>query len=424
MTPAQAPAPRPPFEVYSVHFNFVGGQAIPLRDPMTDRIVGENPEWVTGQSSRPVAYVRGITPRVQVVFRGTPKEDGSYLVGAVGPLLGVDQASVTLAFDSVSGLTAAIPLSLSGPLPDVIGVHNVSLDWYACDLAAPETQQSLGSSLHEVCTTWRPLIPDSNQWLEDWVYSPLVQWTSRWAAGAGDERQICDAIIRNVASSGLQYGIGAWKIRDMLLRGGGMCGAWYYMFQQMAHSQGVFVHRRFFRVHWRQLQNGEERWCALVIRSGGLNRPRPSHPLATFRDHDGSLADVRTATLAQRTEYRYRFWGMRGQFADGHCINFLQHDGRLVLYDACFGLGPVEIDGPLPPDDGSIWGSQQLASFKARYLDNAVDYMLGSLYNSGSLWRSSRGTSFALEQLGVTVRTAQIPETDNGIDGLTFGWAG
>jgi hypothetical protein len=84
----------------------------------------------------------------------------------------------------------------------------------------------------------------------------------------------------------------------------------------------------------------------------------------------------------------------------------------------------VEIDGPLPPDDDSIWGGQELASFKARYLDSAVDYMLGSLYNNARFWRSSRGTSFAPEQLGVTVRTAHIPETDSGIDGLTFGWAG
>ena len=52
------------------------------------------------------------------------------------------------------------------------------------------------------------------------------------------------------------------RVREMLIRGGGMCGGWYLMFQQMAHVQGVFVHRRCFLVHWRTLPNGEESWCA------------------------------------------------------------------------------------------------------------------------------------------------------------------
>ena len=103
----------------------------------------------------------------------------------------------------------------------------------------------------------------------------------------------------------------------------------------------------------------------------------------SFRDHDGPFADVGTAALTVRVERRYRFWGMRGAWYDGHCINFLEHAGRLYLYDACFGAGPFEIDGPLPPDDNSVWGGRQLASFKAQYLDAAVDYMLGSLYNGG-----------------------------------------
>jgi len=267
---------------------------------------------------------------------------------------------------------------------------------------------------------------NGGQGLEDWVYSPLVRWTSLWAAGAGDERAICDAIIRNVASSGLRYGlsvpVAVTSIREMLIRQEGMCGNWYQMFQQMAHCQGVFVHRRSFGVHWRTLPTAEERWCAIVIKSGGLNRPAPPLLAARFRDHDGPLADVGTGALTLRTERRYRFWGLPGGWLDGHCINFLEHDGCVVLYDACFGIGPVEIDGPLPPANESVWGSVQLASFKERYLDAAVDYMLGSLYNGGQLWRSRRGSRFSAEQLGVTVRTSQIPETDCGVDGLTFGW--
>jgi hypothetical protein len=203
-----------------------------------------------------------------------------------------------------------------------------------------------------------------------------------------------------------------------------MCGIWYHLFQQMAHCQGVFVHRRFFRVHWRRLPSGEDRWCALVIRSGGLNQPEPTHSPRSFRDHNGPLADVGAAALTTCVERRYRFWGLEGAWYDGHCVNFLEYSSRLYLYDACFRTAPIEINGPLPPDDGSVWGGHQLASFKSQYLDRAVDYMLGSLYNGGRLWRSAPATSTTPESTGVTVRTAQIPETDSGIDGLTFGWAG
>ena len=66
-----------------------------------------------------------------------------------------------------------------------------------------------------------------------------------------------------LALSGLRYGVSERRVRQMLIRGGGMCGGWYLMFQQMAHIHGVFVHRRCFLVHWRTLPNGEESWCAL-----------------------------------------------------------------------------------------------------------------------------------------------------------------
>ena len=62
----------------------------------------------------------------------------------------------------------------------------------------------------------------------------------------------------------------------MLLNQGGMCGVWYQAFQQMAHCQGVFVYRRRFMVDWRHMPDGEEHWCAIVIRTGGLNQAGPT----------------------------------------------------------------------------------------------------------------------------------------------------
>ncbi|WP_143393881.1 hypothetical protein [Fimbriiglobus ruber] len=194
------------------------------------------------------------------------------------------------------------------------------------------------------------------------------------------------------------------------------------MFQQMTHCQGVFTHRRCFLVDWRTVPPGEEHWCALVIRGGGLNQPHPTHPASHFRDHDASFPIVGMASLTDRTERRYRFWGdpSPGMWGDGHCINFLEYDGKLFLYDPSFGTGPFEIDHPLPPDNLTVLGGSLLDSFKANYLDTAVDYMLGSLYNGSNFYKSDQSA----RANGITVKTVRIPATVNGNNGITFGWGG
>ena len=46
------------------------------------------------------------------------------------------------------------------------------------------------------------------------------------AAGQDDEKSICDAIVKNVAASGLRYGwpLRVRGVRSLLQQGGGMCG--------------------------------------------------------------------------------------------------------------------------------------------------------------------------------------------------------
>jgi len=418
MTAVQGIAPAP-FQVHSVHFDFPGGQAIRLRNHATDLVLGLTPEWDTSGRNELAAYARGTSPQLRVIFHGTPAANGSYTVGAEGTHSDLTEQQVDLVFDVATGLSQPVSLAFADPLPDVIGRHQMTFEWYALDQADPSQHRPAGNTTHAICTTWRAMIPNPAQRLPSWTYARLVEWTSQWAAGCNNEKAICDAIINNLASSGLRYGVSERRVREMLIVGGGMCGGWYLMFQQMAHTQGVFVHRRCFLVHWRTLQNGEESWCALVIRAGGLNQPAPTQNASQFRDHDGPFP-VAPLTLINRNERRYRFWGRPGGWLDGHCVNFLEHEGRLYLYDACFAAGPFEIQGALPPDNLSVWGGAQLASFKADYLDGAVDYMLGSLYNGALLLRSVQATGAN----GITVRTAQIPTLVNGADGVTFGWAG
>ncbi len=422
MDPGSSPSSsqRAPFEVHSIHFSFPGSPAIGLKDPATDDYVSIAPEWTANPPrDEPAAYVRGVRPPLWVVFRGSPAADGTYTIGGAGALVEVDEGSVSLTFDAHSGLSAPIRFQAKSPLPDRIGRHSARFDWYVCDPVDRNVRLSAGSSSHTICTAWRAMRPDPTGQgrLHNWAYKPLMEWTCEWAAGQDDEKSICDAIIGNLRRSGLQYGIRGYDVREVLQQKGGMCQGWYHTFQQMAHCQGVFVHCRRFLVDWRQMPNGQEQWCALVIRSGGLNQAQPAHPESEFHDNDTAFPIIVPVALQRRRERRYRFWGHPGWYDDGHCINFLEYRGRLYLYDACFGTGPFEIDPPLPPDDLSVVGGADLTSFKVRYLDTAVDYMLGTLYNGTVLHQTiRRGLN------GMTVKTALIPETVGGTAGLTFRW--
>src|SRR5690606_5750444 len=185
---------------------------------------------------------------------------------------------------------------LSAPLPDRVG--SVRLAW-AWMLRGPWGEAPLGTTGHLVHLTWRTPLPAA-PWAEpvygsypapspevavdNWTYAKLVEWTCEWAAGAGSELEICEAIARNVSRSGLAYYVSAWDVRTMLLQGGGMCGGWYKLFQGLAAAQGVPVHRRSYSVDWRALAPTEAMWCAIVVEAPGINRTEPVEGASAFHD--------------------------------------------------------------------------------------------------------------------------------------------
>jgi hypothetical protein len=380
---------------------------------------------VAGGRNELAAYVRSTRPSLRVVFRATPAANGTYTVGADGTPFQVAEQAVALDFDPVhGGRSAPVVFQTTNDLPDAIGLHAVKLDWYVREQPAPSPCPPAGTSTHRIATSWRAFVapPAGETGLPAWVYRPLMEWTCQWAAGLDDELAICNAIIANVGSSGLQYGVlGVYQVRDLLLNQGGMCGAWYQTLQHMAHCQGVFVYRRRYLVDRRPMPHHEEHWCAIVIRAGGLNRADPNVPPMGFRDnHAGFPVPPGGVPIVHANERRWRFWCIPGYISDGHCINFLVHDGGLYLYDACFGLGPIQVNAPLPVNNTNVaQGGADLAPFRAAYLDTAIDYMLGSIWNGADFLQ----TTFPVPDInGMTVRTADIPEVVNGNPGLTFRW--
>jgi len=432
-------------ETYSVLFRFEGSEAVELRDYRDDVPVGmdNKPEWLKGTHNYPAAYVKGTTVKVKVIFFKQDSTGVKCKIGAKGNILDIREREVILEFKGSSGsrggISEPVEFEFDGPLPDCIGLHDIKLSWYFLPYRGgdfSEKRFAMGESRHTVCTTWKRqrVVPDE---LEAWSYTAIMEWTCQWAAGKDNEKNICDAIIGNLYSSGLRYGVCGWEVRGMLLGGGGWCGGWAKLFQAMANSQGVYVHYYFFSLEWRTNFLGRENqsgWCALVNIDGGQNQVSPTETPSVFYDNTVQFPvpeneEVPIETIAAS---RYRFFSKPGSYRDGHCINFLEYENKLYLYDPSFGTGPFELDMKLPESNpDKPVGGEALASFKADYLDMAFKFLLGSFCNGDKLYETiafdKEGQLLLVPQNGMTVETKLIPdviESENGekTPGITLYW--
>jgi hypothetical protein len=405
---------------------------------VTLEFLGTTPEWTAAGARQPAAFVSGARPRVRVVFRrmtGTAASTAKWTVGANGvhgP--GLVARTVRLQFDA-HGNSQPIDFHFTAPIVRGITAARRHWRWFA---EGDDGRHALGVTRHLVYHTWgRPV--DSTSWAitseqqpgpfgnpgTPWVYLPIMDWTCRWAAGQRDDKRICDAILANVGRSRLKYAVGAWNVGAMLLAGGGYCGGWFRMFQAMAGAHGVRVHRRAFLVDWRIEHREIMRWCAIVVSAPGLRRKRPVEAASTF--HDSNVGRAKRYPIQRFHVRRYRFWGHPGSKADGHCINFLQHDGRWYLYDACFFTKPIELRNfALPATSASrTIAVENQGDFQRAYLNRAVSHMLGSLRHGRELFKTERPglqePQFKSTQTrnGLSVRTAIIPERWRNI---TFYW--
>ncbi|HEV8613379.1 MAG TPA: hypothetical protein VGQ73_07700 [Gemmatimonadales bacterium] len=425
-----------PFTVESIHFAYPGNpDSIPLRDPMTLEFLGASPEWTAAGQRRVIACVRGRRPLIRVTFarsaRGA-RPDGRWRVRAAGeggP--GIAERLVTLKFDR-RGRSGPHEFRLAAPLPAGIGTLDLYWQWEA---GRAGSQFQPGLTRHRFHLAWRePIAPavwaaltepkegPPGEPARPWVYLPLMQWTCEWAKSSRGAKEICDAILARVRESGLQYAplVPAYTVQDMLTGAGGYCFGWYHLFQAMAAAQGVRLERRTYATDWREQPRGEARWCAIVVEAAGVNRSEPLEEASTF--HDVKRRPVATSRIDREHQRRYRFWGVPGLRADGHCINFLKYRGRWLLYDACFRTEPVALRGfalPVPNVKRPI-SVERLGNFKAAYLQGAVPFMLGSLLHSGKLLRTVHPTtSSGRTRNGATLKTQLIPKRDAQI---TFYW--
>ena len=427
-----------PFQLHSIAFAYPGNRGtIPLRDPRTSRFLGDEPEWNADGRRVAAAFVRGSRPGVRVCFARDPGITGpsrEVTVGARGsdgP--GVSERKLRLSF-AANGISAPQDFELDTPIHHAVGRIEHELRWYVRDVAG---ERPLRITRHEWMRAWNTPIPP-NDWASlqeprdgpvgqpevPWVYLPIMQWTCDWGTASGNERELCDSLLASLPKSGLKYAVAAWNVRDMLLKGGGYCGGFYRMFQALAGAQGVHLERRQFAVDWRPEPEHQARWCAIVVETPGLNRKTPAEGASTF--HDIDRRPTAKAPLEVEHQRRYRFWGIPGLVGDGHSLNFLHSGGHWYIYDASFQLR-VELHGfELPPSNPrhSI-PIEELGDFKEAYLDQAVNFMLGSLDHEGKLLETvhpepnADGFSKGETRNGLSIKTSLIEKHDALI---TFYW--
>ncbi len=413
----------PPVTVFSILFC----DAIPLRDPATEQawVAAARPHWLRDRWNEPAAYLRGREQvQLDVVFllQSAHLAELPVSVHARSPYGDLPRQRVAWQVND-AGLSAPVSFRLDAPLPAQIGVHEFVFEWFAT-FADERRTICLGQTRHLVCTTWRAFTPDPAQELDDWVYQPLLLWSCQWAAGQDSARGICDAFMAHLPQCGFSYGlVGSYTVRSLLLRGSGMCAAWSRFFQQLAHCQGVTLVRRCLTIVTVPQPRQQQWWHALVINSPGLNQHMPQVEAQTYYDVDASfpLPTAKPAPVTVVTEPRYVFAGttreMVGVQSASHCVNFLQEeDGCLYLYDPSFGRGPYALE-PLPFAPGDFVSGAALADFKVVYLDQAVDYLLGSVENGGELYQTVWLGDPPQPVDGLCVKTSLIPAT-----AITIAW--
>jgi hypothetical protein len=416
----------PPIELYSVHFQFPGSQALPLVDPVTNEVLGARPEWIKNARNEPVAYERGSTPEVRVglMTRFLFVPDRFTLYAETLPL---DSHTPSFSPDRLGPWTieskraqfseVSKTLAFNWPLPDRIGVHTLKLRWFAAwkSEEGEDVEVVIGDTQHTVCTTGkRPASSSQARY-----YAPLMLWTSDWCAGVTGDKEICDAILKNLPATNLRYGVPGWDVRYMLMTGGGMCGGWYQLFQQMAACQGVRVETRSFRPVMPPPLAPDGKggpgpltlfaWGAFSCCVPGVNQLEPSwiiryrglFPQAQDYPPDLEMSLDKYPTQLEN-RYCYPIDGM-----DGHSINFLvKDDGKTVyLYDACFRREAVELAMPLPAVKSQMQMGRD-APFRSQYLDGQFIWFL-----AGGLMGGQYSEVNLDERLyGLSVKTHLVPE--------------
>lgn len=377
---------NPDIEASRIQFNWgAGSGATSLMDNVTNALVPV-PEWDKDLNrNEPAAYVRGSTITVKAQFHKIASTAPDTVVAWADIGNGISLAPQTVSFGGTAN-SGYVSFTTSTALPNYVNKNLLLWQWYFAPAPYPgSVQNPMNATSHTICTTFKTPVVNP-------AYKKTMLWTSEWARYRSDEKSIADAVIAGLPSSGLKYGVSGWDIDYMLDNGGGMCGGWSKMFAHMAGCQGVQIEKRCYILKKDSAPSPEVKWDSIVIKNGGLNQAQPTFSAASYQDVDATYPNPSPGDISVRNEKRYRFYAPD----DGHCIDFLDYQGGIYLYDPSFGKGPFPNTFTAIPS-GTTNGTA-LTNFRNFYYNTAIDYMMGYIRLSDGTYRY------------LTIRTSLIPD--------------
>jgi hypothetical protein len=175
----------------------------------------------------------------------------------------------------------------------------------------------------------------------------------------------------------------------MFNEGGGFCDGWNDFFDHLVAAQGFVTDKRTYLLYPLSGTGLEIKWASIVIKAPGINRSAPAGTTGSYYCVDSAYPLPRYYSSYSSDDdvdyYSSQTWWKFGNTAhpDGHCINFIEHNGEVYLYDASFRttFGAVPRAGTFAsvPSACYMTGSP-LADFKTIYYDGAIDYHEGRVY--------------------------------------------
>jgi len=371
-----------------------------LRKDVMEPVPIELPHWVAGGGkSEPVVFCRGSQIRVKATLKASGPNIGSWVVSGSSPGFRLPEQNVEFG----ESLTTDVVFQASAPLPDKVAENVLNIQWFARPIQPPARSVArFANTTHPVLTTFREPI------VHEQLFKPLAVWSTRFAEGLSDEKEICDALIRNLHKTGLHYGRQAWSTFAILQKGGGMCGGWSRFFQDLCGVQGVDAPAHIFTVTLDDAASKEYKWTDINILAPGLNNEQPTvvgplsavdrvYPRPRFFGDNSPDDDVDY----QSNKPIYNFCCAD---EDGHCVNLLKYKGQHHLYDPSFGSGPFSgFFGENVPNNPLT--GDTLSTFRKVYFDRTIDYLGGEIY-----CKKNKEDLVGIEHL--CVRTTLVPDKE------------
>lgn len=396
-------------EVKEIQFNWgIASQAIELIDRVDFADVAVPvPEFISGVRNEPAAYVKNSPLTVKITFSAAvPLDDVE--IWAEGSLGGFPVQVVQF-----QGGTSSddVMFTAQNNLPDIINNFAVVWNWKyripSVDKVVPMKKTS-----HVICTTHTAPLYEP-------VYKQLMLWTCDWAKDKTTTLDIVNKLINKLHTSGLKYGIPyCWYTSDLLDYGGGMCYGWSGMFKDMTGIHGIYLHQKCFLLQNDAAPSPEIKWEGIVIKEPGINNLEPNVTEKEWRDVDKKKDYPDPVYISDNSnqddvefivEKRYMFYAPY----DGHCINFLEDNGEIYLYDPSFGTGPFMNTFTAVPS--GLMSGIELTDFREKYHDIAIDHMHGKIR-----YRECNDCSpIVSPDVMLDVDTGSIPDLRNPLDPIS-----